>query len=397
MPAPRRAPLGSWSVAGAIALMGLALVVTTWTTRSSVLDASDTLVRGQADALEQAVRADLIDLDGPPAAADLAQILADHAADGLRWVAVIDRDGTVLAEAGTASPGHVRVELRARGGRRGPGRARRGFRPQRLALELEPIQAAELREAATRTLGIGALAAATLLVIVVILVRGVLRREAEKREREREQRLASLGEMSAVLAHEIRNPLASLKGNAQLLAASLPEGDKPRRKAERVVDEALRLEQLTNDLLEYVRTGEIRRAPVDPAALVRGAAAAVDPDGDRITVDADGAPPRFALDEGRMRQVLINLLDNAIAAGPPVRASVRAAGDRLVVEVRDAGPGVAPDDLAHVFEPFFTKRTRGTGLGLAVARRVVEGHGGTIEASNQPGGGAIFRIELPPA
>src|SRR5256885_5864910 len=178
-------------------------------------------------------------------------------------------------------------------------------------MEIEPIEADELRESATWTLAIGGIAALTLVGVAVALVRRELRRGAEERTRERERRLASLGEMSAVLAHEIRNPLASLKGNAQLLAAGLDE--KSRAKAERIVDEAKRLERLTTDLLSFVRTGEIQRAPIAPGLLVREAAASVG----EIEVDDAAAPASWPLDAARMRQVLVNLLDNALAAGPP--------------------------------------------------------------------------------
>jgi two-component system, NtrC family, sensor histidine kinase HydH len=195
-----------------------------------------------------------------------------------------------------------------------------------------------------------------------------------------------------VLAHEIKNPLASLKGNAQLLARMLPGGDKPRAKADRVVDEAIRLEQLTNDLLQFVRTGTIQRAPVDPAALVRDAASSLAGD---VTVDAAGAPATWSLDAGRIRQVVSNLLDNAVAAGPPVRVAVRAGKGHLILEVADRGPGVAEGDRERIFEPFFTGKTQGTGLGLAICRRVVELHGGTIAVYPNPGGGAVFRAEIP--
>jgi two-component system sensor histidine kinase HydH len=198
--------------------------------------------------------------------------------------------------------------------------------------------------------------------------------------------------MSAVLAHEIKNPLASLKGNAQLLARMLPGGDKPRAKADRVVDEAIRLEQLTNDLLQFVRTGTIQRAPVDPAQLVRDAAAGVSGE---IAVDATAAPASWPLDAGRLRQVVVNLLDNAVAAGPPVTATVRGERGRLIIEVADRGPGVAEDDRDKIFEPFFTGKTQGTGLGLAIVRRVVELHRGTIAVYPNPGGGAMFRAEIP--
>src|SRR5262249_30131974 len=149
----------------------------------------------------------------------------------------------------------------------------------------------------------------TLVGVAVALVRRELVRQREERTRERERRLASLGEMSAVLAHEIRNPLASLKGNAQLLAASLD--DKARTKAERVVADAKRLEQLTTDLLAFVRTGDLQRAPSAPGALVREAAGSVDA---TIAVEDAAAPQAWSLDAARIRQVLVNLFDNAVAA-----------------------------------------------------------------------------------
>jgi two-component system sensor histidine kinase HydH len=199
--------------------------------------------------------------------------------------------------------------------------------------------------------------------------------------------------MSAVLAHEIRNPLASLKGNAQLLAASLADSERHGAKARRVVDEAVRLESLTADLLEYVRTGELHRREVSPAALLREAVDAVDPAA--ISLDSVGAGAGWTLDPERMRQVLVNLLENAVAAGAPVRASVREEGARLHFVIQDSGPGVPPSERERIFEPFHTTRTRGTGLGLAVARRVVEQHGGSISVENAAAGGAVFSVVLP--
>jgi two-component system sensor histidine kinase HydH len=243
-----------------------------------------------------------------------------------------------------------------------------------------------------------------------VLVLRESRRNAEERARERERRLATLGEMSAVLAHEIKNPLASLKGNAQLLAAMLPAGEKPKAKAERVVDEAVRLESLTNDLLRFVRTGEISRAPVDPAALVREAAESVKGD---VTVETAGAPKLWPLDAARIREVIVNLVDNAVAAsagvgspanpglgpssglGPPVIARVKLVNKQLVIEIADRGPGVPEDSRDKIFEAFYTGKTQGTGLGLAVVRRVIEQHNGTITVETNPGGGALFRAEIP--
>ncbi len=404
---PSRAttPLAGWSVVATFVLIGVALLATVLSTRSSVINASDAVRRGQALAIEQAVRADLADLDAVPSSEDLAMILREHSDEGLRYLGMVEGRGRIVASAGDPvgdsteeSParamqevdGRVRLTIRAFR------RMKAGGRAARYVVEIEPVQANELRGNAQWTLGIGALAAASLLGVAIVLVRREARRAREERERERERRLAHLGEMSAVLAHEIKNPLASLKGNAQLLsqmlAKALPDGDKPRGKADRIVDEAVRLETLTNDLLKFVRTGEIHRAPTDPAALVREAAASIPGE---VTVDTDKAPATWPLDAGRIREVVVNLVDNAVSAGAPVTAAVRVNGKRLVIEVSDHGPGVPEDQRETIFEPFHTTKTHGTGLGLAVARRVVESHGGTLSVSSAPSGGALFRAEIP--
>ncbi|HET9987928.1 MAG TPA: HAMP domain-containing sensor histidine kinase [Kofleriaceae bacterium] len=397
----------------ALALVAAALVATVLATRHAVNDAFATVGDGQAIAEDQAVRADLADLDGPPASSDLATIVAQHRDEGVRYLALIDRSANIIAEAGTPRGTfgprarvtrvdrprggrdvvHVGDRLRVEspyGFRRSWGRDSRGMW---LAIEVEPSQADELRAASDRAILIGVLAAVALFGVAIAVVRRELRRQAEDRARERERRLASLGEMSAVLAHEIKNPLASLKGNAQLLAGSLPAGDKPRAKAERVVDEAVRLEKLIQDLLAFVRTGTIERSAYDPAILARDAASTVQGE---VVVEA-GAVRMFQLDGPRIREVLVNLIDNAVAAGPPVRVRVAVEGDRLVYEISDHGPGVPAADRDKIFEPFHTGKTRGTGLGLAIAKRLVELHRGTIAVDDAPGGGARFRIALPEA
>ncbi|CAN5845734.1 hypothetical protein BH11MYX3_BH11MYX3_18650 [soil metagenome] len=401
-------PLAGWSIVAVFVLIGIALLATVWATRSSVINASDALRNGQALAIERAVRADIADLDAvAPTSEDLEAILRDHLDEGLRYLGMVEGRGRIVAAAGeplgesTEEPptqgrsmqeveGRIRISVRAFR------RMKAGGKAPRFVVEIEPVQANELRGYAAWTLGIGALAAASLLGVAIVLVRREARRNADERVRERERRLAHLGEMSAVLAHEIKNPLASLKGNAQLLsqmiAKALPDGEKPRAKAERVVEEAIRLEQLTNDLLHFVRTGAIRREPADPGAIVREAAASVPGE---VSVDSARAPATWSLDAGRFREVVVNLVDNAVAAGGPVVATVRTDGARLVIEVSDHGPGVPEDDREKIFEPFHTGKTQGTGLGLAVARRVVESHGGTLSVLSAPSGGALFRAEIP--
>jgi two-component system, NtrC family, sensor histidine kinase HydH len=389
--AMRRVP----PLAIAIVLIAAALVATVLSTRSTVNDAFEAARDGQAFALQQAVRGDLADLGKRPTAEDLDAIVTERADEGLRYLAILDGPGKIELAAGAAElPGRVGrgpMQLQHAGARvriEAKLQIRRAWGPGRgnvwLAMEIESPQAAKLRSAATRTLAIGLIAAIALVSAAAFLMRMELKRREQERVRERERRLASLGEMSAVLAHEIRNPLASLKGNAQLLASSI-EGDKPKAKAQRVVDEAVRLEKLTHDLLAFVRTGELDRAPTAPAEIVR----------DVIDADLSAAPATWSLDPARMREVMVNLVDNAKQAGEPVEVRIAAQGRRLVIDVRDHGPGVPAAERDKIFEPFFTGKTQGTGLGLAITKRIVELHQGTITVDDAPDGGALFRIEIP--
>jgi len=406
-------PIARWLLVAAALLTGVALVATVWTTRSGVGGASEALERGQADLLRESVRARFAEAGGSPGADELAAILEDLEPDGLRYIAMLDGAGAIAADAGTPSsprdslvrelagarpnvPQRVGGVLRLvdrRIDRRPPRRrARAPRRATPLVNEFEPHVADQLRRSANRALAIGAITAGGLLVIALVLFRWILRRDALERRLVEERRLASLGQMSAVLAHEIRNPLASLKGNAQMLARGLPDGDRTRARADRVVAEAVRLEALTTDLLEFARSGAIRQEAVDPAALLREAAS-----GMPVDIDAAGAPPGWSLDRERVRQVLINLLENAAWAAGAGRVDARVTQEagQLVYTVRDHGPGFSEEDLPRIFEPFFTGRTDGTGLGLAVARRIVELHGGSITARNHPSGGAEMRVALP--
>ena len=207
------------------------------------------------------------------------------------------------------------------------------------------------------------------------------------------ERLAALGTMSAVLAHEIKNPLAALKGNAQLLVEGLDEGTRPRAQADRVVSGALRLQGLVDNLLDFARSGGLERAPLDPAELLCTAAEDASP---RATLELGGAPATWSVDGVRLRQVLENLLRNAEQASPgEVTAAVRVDGDHLIFTVSDRGAGIADGEAERIFEPFHTTKTRGVGLGLTVARRVVELHGGTITARNRPEGGAVLEVAIP--
>jgi two-component system sensor histidine kinase HydH len=266
--------------------------------------------------------------------------------------------------------------------------------PPALVIEFVPHVASGLNDGARRVLVVGGGVAIALLASTVVLLLMLKQRDALERRLEQSRQLAALGEVSAVLAHQFRNPLAALKGHAQLLSGSLPDGAE-RVRADRVVREARRLEELCNDLLDLVRSSRLDRRETPLHALLEESASIVDPS--RIVVSASEIPELWSLDATKMQQVLINVLDNAVLASGEGAVELTASVDRsgLIVRVRDHGPGIDEGEEERIFEPFHTGRATGTGLGLAVARRIVALHGGSIQASNHPKGGAVFTIEIP--
>lgn len=266
----------------------------------------------------------------------------------------------------------------------------------RLVLEYESLTASQTVSRALVTLTLSTAAALVLLAAALFFWRLSRRAERAAVQAQRDRQLQSLGEMSALLGHELRNPLAALKGHAQLLLEKLSPEHPGRRGAETIVREAVRVEDLANNVLEFVRSGNIERANADPVALAR---AAVDATGHQVRLSIEGAIPAWPLDRARMEEVLVNLLRNARQASPAggdVELAVAAAGGQeLVFEVRDHGKGIETGDEDRIFEPFFTRRAKGTGLGLTLARQIVEGHGGRISAANRPDGGAVFRVTIP--
>ena len=275
-----------------------------------------------------------------------------------------------------------------------------GYQPipsHELIVEFEPISSDTARHRAQAVLMMSCCAAGVLTVAALISWTRARRAERAEKRVAAQRHLAQLGEMSAVLAHEIRNPLAALKGHAQLIAEQI---DNPvlSTRVQRVINEAIRLEHLTTDLLDFARSGAITVAPVSPGELLERAASATAPQ--RIVRRTENAPPVWALDAGRVEQVLINLLENALAVTPeglPVEAQALREGDALVYTVRDHGPGVPTSERTRIFEPFHTTKLRGTGLGLPVAKRIVELHRGRIDVVDAVGGGAQFRVYIPRA
>ena len=216
------------------------------------------------------------------------------------------------------------------------------------------------------------------------------------------EKLAAIGELAARVAHEIRNPVTAARSLAQQLvrepdaAFSVELG--------LILAELERVERQVAALLRFARRDDFRFEPVALAPLVREALDAFRPRlegaGVALTLEApDGIVARA--DREKLRQVLVNLVENALDAlgdgTPAKRLAVRVASTNgsATIEVADSGPGVPPDALAHLFEPFFSLKEHGTGLGLAIAKRTIDAHGGRISAAAGPTQGMTFAVELP--
>ncbi len=227
-------------------------------------------------------------------------------------------------------------------------------------------------------------------------------RAMEERVRRSEQ-LAELGRVAAGLAHELRNPLASMSGSVELLRGGGGIGGEERRLLDIVLREAARLDQLVTRFLEWSRPAPPRREATDLSRLLDETLAVFrnDPGAAQVRLETDLEPAAAACDPDQMRQVIWNLLANAAQAmdggGGRIRVSCAADAAGVRVVVADDGPGIEPGDLPRLFEPFFTTKREGTGLGLATVQRIVDAHGGTVEVESWPGRGAAFTVRLPAA
>jgi signal transduction histidine kinase len=218
-------------------------------------------------------------------------------------------------------------------------------------------------------------------------------------ERVRRERLAVLGEFAAGVAHEIRNPLTSMRMTLQLLGEGLQ--GKSAEDVAVLLDEVRRLEASVEGLLLYAGEPRLAKESVDLGAEAEGAARILERQashlGVRIAVEREPGAPRAAGDAARLRACLSNLILNAVQASPrggTVRVRVAAGANGPVVEVADEGPGIPPEVGDRLYEPFFSGRPGGTGLGLAVTRRLVEAHGGRVSHVSGAGG-TVFRVEVP--
>ena len=225
-------------------------------------------------------------------------------------------------------------------------------------------------------------------------------RAMEERLRQAD-RLATLGRMSANIAHEIRNPLASLTGAIEVLASSGTAGEVRERLAQIVLKESGRLTEILRAFLEYARPAPLVRARVNVVEPIDEVLVLLEHRASAGTLKiAREFPPslEWVADVQQFRQAVWNLCLNAVEAMPDggeLRVTAEVVGDRLEVRVGDTGEGIAREDLGHVFEPFFSTKLDGSGLGLALVQRIMQEHGGEVHVESAPGAGSAFTLRFP--
>jgi signal transduction histidine kinase len=228
--------------------------------------------------------------------------------------------------------------------------------------------------------------------------------QLQQREHEvlRAEQLAAVGQLAAGVAHELRNPLTSIKMLVQTGLEGRPPQGLPPEDLSVLEDEIRRMEKYLQSFLDFARPPRSERRDSDLVAVVRRAVSLVDGRARRQKVDIDVAVPaeavRLRIDPEEIQQVLVNLLLNALDVlprGGRIRVEVVARGGGVEVRVSDNGPGIASEIRNSLFEPFVTSKENGVGLGLSICKRLVEAHGGSIRGDNPPDGGAVLSFTLP--
>jgi len=323
----------------------------------------------------------------------------------LRFVEVRDRFGAPVVRAVSPRVGeYVAVSRSLVAGGQAQGLVRVGISAESIDQDI-----AAIRQSLRWKIGLAALLGAILLGLGLAYVLHLTSKNRElERARLDAERHAYRGQLASGLAHEIRNPLNAMNMNLQMLEEELSgvpefaEGDLADMLTS-TKSEIKRLERLVTNFLLYARPTPSTFESRDLNEVLRNTAVFLQADfrqsGVELELDLEPLLPSVDLDESKFRQAIMNVLVNARQVmregGKVILRSKAGPGGEVLVEIQDQGPGIAPENRDHIFEPFFSKRAGGTGLGLAIARLMVEAHGGRIQMDSEVGKGTTFRIRLP--
>ena len=384
--------------------------------RNSVAAADESL-RLQALGIASSLEPSLTELK--PKENIFRDIITEASFDGIAFMALLDRSGLILLHSNENLMGRrvdsAGIAVAADGNKpvfaymtlktgedvfvlNYPIHARDAVKVLMLALHPYPAENI-IRQARLQAMSIGA-AVVAIWIMGVFFIRAVKRSEALSAQMAERERLAVIGEMAAVLAHEIRNPLGSIKGFAQYLSE---KGGSGNAELGIIVGEARRLERLTEDLLLYARPSEIRMDEFSVADLV-----------DEVERQLQESEPAkmasisiqknirqnlvMLSDREKIKQILANILRNsveAISGAGLIEVSVERSGTEIIIIVSDNGVGMDEETVSRAFESFFTTKTTGTGLGLAIVERLSDALGGKISINSAPSRGTVFRMTFP--
>jgi two-component system sensor histidine kinase HydH len=293
-----------------------------------------------------------------------------------------------------------------RGGGMGAMASGRNSMPGHIRLGITSTDADFIRRQARVQLGVSGIAIVLMIGLSYYFLRTLQRFVALQAREDAERHLRSLGTMAATLAHEIRNPLGAMKGLTQLAQEGLPGSHSAQPMMNTVVSEAERLERLVTDLLTFAKPPQPQFVRFDVAGLLADLKSMLQGqlEDAHVVLEIDAAPVPLEIesDDSGLRQVLLNVIFNALDVSPRnskirVRAGLISSGRELVLDVEDSGPGLGDRDSEELFQPFATTKTHGTGLGLAVSRRIINSLGGSLTLASRPEGGARCSIRIPVA
>jgi two-component system sensor histidine kinase HydH len=238
----------------------------------------------------------------------------------------------------------------------------------------------------------------------VLLFKDLTEVRTLRREVARSQRLASVGRLAAGVAHEIRNPLSSIKGFATYFKQRYPDQQDDQQTADIMIQEVDRLNRVVGQLLEFARPVPVKPKPVSLQTLLDDSIKLITDraveKGISIKTQNNTQVGEVRIDPDRINQVLLNLYLNAIdsmESGGELNVEISSDGQRrdVVIQVSDTGHGISREDLSRIFEPYFTTKSTGTGLGLAIAHNIIDAMGGHVKVKSEPGKGTIFIVTIP--